>query len=428
MRNAAAIGFAIACVITPARAGASCIGVTVAQIATGIGNVPAGALVVASTLESDVAPSPNRGDELALRVASLVAGKIPGAHVAPRIASLEQARAVASRSTELVYVHVQIVKSQMRVTVDAFPVVRNAWDRARLPPPPPTAHAYAAAPIDAEVRAFFPTLPLELQTLRKATQGEGEILAAACGDIDGDGGAEILLASRERVSLGRVRSGKLDVERSVNWSALAKRVPVPLREPLGGAEIQTGRAFVGTSDRGAVVVDDALGAPRLLPGGIPIGGGWCAPISPARLVFEGPMGACESPPVPLPVRSARESFDTAAAFSLVASTGEETMAIATRENGKLRVRVGAMEKASFDGAGAQVALFDANLDGAAEVAFSSDAQEDAITIATLEDKGPRVLSHIAAPAGVRALAACPPQNGGAGSLLAIVGSEVWIVR
>lgn len=422
------MAFAIACVITPARAGASCIGVTVQQVASGIGNVPTGALVVASPLESDVPPSPNRGDELALRVASLVAGKIPGAHAAPRAVALEQARAVASRSALLVYVHVQIAKSQMRVTVDAYPVIRNVWDRARLPPPPPSAHAYAVAPIDAEVRAFYSTLPLELQTLRKAPHGEGEVIAAACGDLDGDGGAEILLASRERVSLGRVRGGKLDVERSVNWSVLAKRAPVPLREPLGGAEIQIGRVLVGTSDRGAVVIDDALGAPRALPGGIPIGGGWCAPIAPARLAFDGPMGACESPPVPLPVRSARESFDTAAAFSLVGPTGEETMTTATRENGKLRVRVGTAEKASFDGVGAQVALFDANLDGALEIAFSSDAQDDAITIATLEEKGPRVISRIAAPAGVRAIAACPAQNGGAGAVLAIVGNEVWIVR
>ena len=224
MKGAAAIGVAIALVLGSARADASCVGATVAQVATGIGNVPAGALVVVSALETDVAPSPNRGDELALRVASLVAGKIPGAHAAPRVATLEQARAIASRSASLVYVHVQIVKSQMRVTVDAYPVVRNVWDRARLPPPPPTAHAYAAAPIDAEVRAFFPTIPLELQTIRKATHGEGEIVAAACGDLDGDGGAEILLVSRERVvARAHSRRASSTSQRTVNWSVLAKR-------------------------------------------------------------------------------------------------------------------------------------------------------------------------------------------------------------
>jgi len=426
MRRAFLIVIAVA-LAAPARA--SSVGATTQQVASALGAVPNGAIVFAAPLESDVSPvaasgGGNRGDELALRVASLVAGKIPGAHAAPRTASLDQARALASRSAELVYVTVQIVKSQMRVTVDAYPVVRNAWDRARLPPPPPRAHAYAAAPVDAEIRAFFPPIPLELTQLHKATHGEGEVIAAACGDLDGDGGAEILLASRDRVSLGRVRAGKLDVERSVAFGALAKRVAIPLREPLGGAEIEVGRALVGTSDRGAVSVDDALGAPAAVAAGIPLGAGMCASTAPARSAFEGPAIACDG----APSRAPREWFDAASAFDLVSQSGSESIAIATREAGKLRLRVGTAERASFDGAGAQVVVLDANLDGAPEIAFSSDSQDDAITIATIEDQGPRMLARFPAPAGVRALAACPPQNGGGASVLAIVGNEVWIVR
>jgi len=406
------------------EAKASCVGSTTTQAAAGLGNVPAGALVVASVLESDVAPSPNRGDELALRVASLVAGHIPGAHAATKTGTLDQARSIASRSAQLVYVHVQIQKGQLRLTVDSYPVVKNVWDRARLPPPPPSGHAYAAAAIDAEVRAFFPALPLELGQIHKASHGEGDVLAAACGDLDGDGAPEIMLVSRDRVTLGRLRAGKFDVARTTQWTALGKRVAVPLREPLGGASIEVGRALVGTSDRGGIAVDDSFASPHALMG-IPIGGGACAPIGTARLMFEG-YGACDGPP--LPIRSARESFDAASAFDLVMPNGESTQAVATREGTKLRVRVGTAERASFEGAGAQVALFDANLDGAPEIAFSSDADPDAITIASMMTTAPKIVNRIPAPAGVRALAACPSIDGGSAALVAVVGPEVWLVR
>ncbi len=426
MRWAAALVIATAAFAFSEPASASCIGNTTQQVVPPLGAVPQNALVVAAPLESDVAPLSNRGDELALRVASLVAGKIAGAHVQTRTASLDQARAMAARAAVLVYVRVQLQKGQLRVTVDEYPVVHNVWDRARLPPPPPTAHAYAAAPIDAEVRAFFPSLPLELQTVHKATHVEGEVLAAACGDVDGDGGAELLLVSRDRVALGRLRAGKMQVERSVAWSALAKRAPVPLREPLGGAEIALEGVRVGTSDRGGVILDESLGAPRVTSG-IPIGAGVCASIAPLRSAFEGSVSACE-PATATAAGTARESFDTASAFELVAPSGERHMAIATRESGKLKLRVGGVEKGSFDGAGAQVAVLDANLDGVPELAFTNEGPDDVITIVTWKDGVASVVNRIAAPAGVRALAACPSIDGGSGALVAVVGSEVWLVR
>ncbi len=434
MRHAAAIVMALFA-LTPARADASCIGTTVEQVAKTVvvptqdpNTSPRGALVVVSPLETDVAPLPNRGDELALRVATLIAGKIPNAQAAPRTMTIEQARAAASRSAMLVYVHVQLQKSQLRVTLDAYPVIRNVWDRARLPAPPPTGHAYAAAPIDAEVRAFFPALPLELTAVHKASHAEGDVLAAACGDLDGDGGAELMLVNREHAVLGRARGtqlgvGRFDVEKSVAWSTLAKRSPVPLREPLAGAEITMGRALIGTSDRGGVIVDDSLALVSTMPG-LPLGAGQCATVSPARLSFDGATTACESSE-----QTKLPAFDAASAFDLVGKSGTESLAVASREGSKLRLRVGGIERASFDGAGAQVAVFDADLDGSPEIAFSSDASDDVITIATIPPQGgSRILNRIAAPAGVRALAACPSQGGGTAAVVAVVGNEVWIVR
>jgi hypothetical protein len=384
----------------------------------GLGAVPNGAIVVASPLETDTAPLGGRENELPLRVADLVAGRLTGAHAAPRTATLEQARVLASRASALVYIHLQLFKSQLRLTADMYPVIHNAWDRVRLPAPPPTGHAYAAAPIDAEVRSFFPPLPLELTTVHKAAHSEGDVLAVACGDLDGDGGSELMLVSRDRVAVGRVRASRFEVERSAAWATLGKRNPVPLREPLAGAVIDVGRAWVGTSDRDGVVLDATLGVTAPKTTGVPIGAGLCAPISVSRLAFEGTVLPCEpaEPHVSLP------AFDAASAFALVAPNGASSVATATREAGKLHVRVAGTPRASFDSAGAQVALFDANLDGDPEVAFSSDAADDSITIATVHEQTSRVVNRIAAPGGVRALGACTD------ALVAVVGNEVWLVR
>jgi len=217
---------------------------------------------------------------------------------------------------------------------------------------------------------------------------------------------------------------RFDVDKSASWSLLAKRSPVPLREPLAGAEIALGHAFVGTSDRGGVVLDDALGLLHVASG-IPVGAGVCAPISSAHLAFEGALPSCEASSTE---QSRAPGFDAASAFMLVAPGGMESLAVATREGGKLHLRVGGIEKASFEGAGAQVAVLDANLDGIPEVAFSGDGPDDVITIATAEAHGARIINRIAAPAGVRALAACPPLESGTAALVAVVGNEVWIVR
>ncbi len=128
--------------LTPTSAAASCIGATTAEVAKALGVEPPGALVVASPLETDVAALPGHEADLPLRVAELVAGKIAGAHAQrTRRRSNRRGRWLPVRRS-LVYVHVQLVKSELRVTVDAYPVIRNVWDRARMPPPPPTGHAY----------------------------------------------------------------------------------------------------------------------------------------------------------------------------------------------------------------------------------------------------------------------------------------------
>jgi hypothetical protein len=70
-----------------------------------------------------------------------------------------------------------------------------------------------------------------------------------------------------------------------------------------------------------------------------------------------------------------------------------------------------------------------DLDGLPEIVSSADTTDDALRIQTLADDGTlRERLKVAAPAGVRALAICPPEENGAQALVAIVGTEVWLVR
>ena len=90
----------------------------------------------------------------------------------------------------------------------------NAWDRIRNPLPSPIGHAFSSVKIDAEVRSFLTPLLLEQASVHRVKHDEPDVIAAACGDVDGDGGDELVLVSRERVSMGRIRGDKFVVERT----------------------------------------------------------------------------------------------------------------------------------------------------------------------------------------------------------------------
>ena len=426
IRQLVVLLIAVAVLAMPAQASAaSALGTVVPQLAKDLGDAAKGSMVVASVLTTDVA-SP-KGDELAVRVASLLAGLLGGdtrAHAAT--ATLAGARAVAGKSKGLVFVAVEVSKGQLRVTVDRYPVLSNSWDRLRLPPPPPVAHSFATVPIDAEVRTFLPPILLEQAKVAKASHTEGDVLAAACGDVDGDGGIELVLVSRARVAVGRIRSGQFAVESSAAWTTLAPLAPTPLREALGGASIDgPGRLFVGTTDRGGVQLDAKL-AVRERFAGIPVGAARCAVPRPEGGAFGGELVPCVGKP---DATRSTARFDAVAYFLHTRTDGAVSALSVMREAGTTRVRKAGDERILFEGAGAQLAFGDMDLDGLPEIVSSADATDDTLRIQTLADDGTlRERLKVAAPAGVRALAICPPEENGAQALVAIVGTEVWLVR
>jgi hypothetical protein len=336
-----------------------------------------------------------------------------------------------------VYLRPELAKGQLRVTADLYPVLKNGWDRIRIPAPAPRAHAFAEAPIDAEVRAFLPAIPLEQAQLHKSQHDQGDVLAAACGDLDGDGGMDLVLVSRERVAVGKLEGGRFAVARAAAWSALMPRASVPMREPLAGAAIAVGALLVGITDRGGVALDKALAPERPALSGIPVamGGalGCARPVADAS-AFEGDVTACRGAPQIL-ASPPMKRWDAFGEALVVGKDGAPRAFWANREpGGKLRLRFGDATT-TLDSAGAEMAVGDLDQDGLPEIVTSTDAPgEDAIVVQSWVPGGPaqpagvRVRARWAAPAGVRALCTCPPEERGAPALVAVVGGEVWLLR
>ena len=421
---------------------------TVAQGATQalgpLEGAPAGGasvVVAAAFVSDDAAP---RGDELALRVAALVAGRIgAGARAQPQTAPLASARAIAGRASALVYVQTEVAKGDLRTTIDVYPSMGNPWDRIRNPLPSPARHGFAATKIDAEVRAFLAPLLLEQATVDRARHQEGDVLAAACGDVDGDGGNELVLVSATRVAIGRLRGGWFVPERTATWDAIGPALPVPMREPLAMAVIVPGAVEVGSTSRGGVRLMPDLTAAGALAG-LPVWDGddaVCLRPEPSAGAFDGAPIECaitHDPRAQMAVPAPR--FDAFGAATLGDAAGNARTVVVVREpSGRLRLKAGdalAVPSGTF---GAQLAIGDLDQDGQPDIASSADlaAQgpqpgrpDDAIDIATWTPGDPELRGrfHLAAPGGVRALAMCPPEEHGEPVLVAVVGGEVWLVR
>jgi hypothetical protein len=414
-------------------------------------------VVVAAPLTvDDAAP---RGDELALRVAALVAGRLgSGVRAHPQTAQLGTARAIAGRASALVYVQTAIAQGDLRTTIDVYPPMANAWDRIRNPLPSPTGHAFATAKIDAEVRAFLAPLLLESATVDRAHHDEGDVLAAACGDVDGDGGNELVLVSSGRVAVGRIRGGRFVPERAAAWDAIGPRSPVPMREALAAAAVVHGAVEVGSTSRGGVRLDPdasnlAVGATLV---GLPAWGGdgvVCLMPEPSAGAFDGAPVGCDVRRDPRPAMAVpAPRFDAFGAANVLDALGHERIVVAVREpSGRVRLKAGDVTSTPDALFGAQLAVGDFDQDGQPEIVTSTDLSfagapgarpDDAIDIAswtagvavpaptstTASTSDLRLRLHLAAPGGVRALAVCPPEEHGEPTLVAVVGNEVWLVR
>ncbi|MDI1482104.1 hypothetical protein [Polyangium sp. y55x31] len=416
------------------------------SLAADLAPAPFRALVVAAPLVSDT-PAP-RGVELTARMASLLAGRLgAGSSAHPTPLSLADARVAARGERSFVHLVVEIHGGKIRVTADVFPVPRTVWARIRDPEPGPLAHAFAEAPLDAEIRSFLERVPLAKANVTRGQNFESDVVALACGDLDGDGALEILSTSRRRVTTLRLRDGKVLPLRSRSWSDLSPLHPSPLREPIGLAGLVERKdeaggvawfADVGVTDRAKALRLDAELAVVAPLAGLPVSSSeasGCARVASGWLT--GPLVPC-LPGETTITPAAIGSFDVLAAASLVTPRGQRFTVLAARnDRGVVEVRDDAGHVETITGAGAQLAVGDLDQDGDPEILSGLDvanALDDAVVVRTWaraaagEAGRPREILRLPAAAGVRALAVCPPDGPGRAPFVVATADEIWVVR
>ncbi|MFO0756484.1 MAG: hypothetical protein U0359_08335 [Byssovorax sp.] len=439
----------------PARPERAAIARVAADLVRDLGATPARVLVAGGPLTTDI-PSP-RAAQLVALVASQIAGRRGGgAHVRPEPSTLAAARAAAAGDSALVYIAVEIAQGKLRVTADVYPVPRSVWARVRDPEPGPVAHAFAQAPIDAEVRSFLDPIPIVAAHVDRARNFEGDVVALACGDLAQDGGLQIVAVSRRRVTALRLREGRVIPLVSRNWPDLSPVAPAPLREPIGfatmldpgivplpkGAPLPAELpAFVdvGITDRArSVRLDGALQIASSFPGVAVPDGEISACTRLSALTITGAIGPCAPGDLPPHGTTIGGQYDAFASARLVTARGQPFTVWAGRERGVLEVRDDAGRKLAVEVTGAQLAVGDLDQDGEPEILSSLDTQnpmEDAVVVRSWARTANvpaaarfKEILRIPAAAGVRALAVCPPDGPGRAPFAVATADEIWVVR
>jgi hypothetical protein len=396
----------------------------------------AGVVVAAAVPTADRAVS--RGPELSARVATAIAHALgSGARASSGASTLARARAEARGASLLVFVAVEIAGGEVRAVADAHLALRSSaprgfWDRVRGLRDEPGAHASASRRLDGEIASFLPPVPLVAAHVDKAGSPTPDVVALACGDVDGDSALEIALVGRRKIQLGRVRQARFVVHAEAAWPALAPIAPAPLREPIAQAEIVAGRFLtVGSTDReNGVLLSGTLARLRRLEASVPWGHGSCLVRSGTALGLPGP---CE--------RGGKTSLDVgdvrtdAVASGLVvnaAGTARAVVAWRAPSDGAVTLRDDAGRTAHVASTGGALALADLDRDGVPELLASENTfnpAEDALVVRSWSEDGEvRERLRLPVPDGIRAIAACPAEDARMAPIVVATGTALWIIR
>jgi hypothetical protein len=419
-------------VAPPAQSEGSALTEIARVIAAGLGPISDGALIVSSPLQSD-GPI-EKPQELAARLSALVAGAVGRNARSEGPMSLSRARAQATPVEQLIFLSAEIARGELRVRADSYRGKTRFWERLREPRPAPLGHAFAARRLDAELSRFLPPIPLVAKRIDRVRLQDRDWVALACGDSDQDGSLELVLVSRRRIEIARVQSGRLSPLVARSWNELGSVAPSPLREPIAGIAIGSRRFIdVGSSDRAdALRFDPRLSVLARLGRRVPWAAGGCSSL--AGVALSTTIEPCAKGDTPAPGPDFGQAVDAIASARIVNSAGKAHFYYAARlaNSATVVLRDSAGKSARIEGVGAQLALADLDLDGQPELLSASatlDAREDFLSIRTWQSAGSiSERLRMPVPAGVRALAVCPPESNGLLASVVVTGEELWVLR
>ena len=396
---------------------------------TGLAN--SGLVVVAPAPSGAHVALPARATEqLAERVAAQLGIT---AQAEPQPLALAEAQRAASSARGLVYLSVSLYRDRIEVGADVFTGAGHFWQRVRSPGLRLKQHAVTTSPLDPELRALFPPIPLLVTRIEKASVTEHDIIALACGDIRADGSSELALVGRRKVAVGRLDQGRFAARASLNWAELSNIAASPQREPIATCSLpEPGRLWVGLSDRAdALELSGGLQLEHKWHGVMPWPGGGCT-----RRIGLGYAGLAQACPgsSPLLATDFATPLDAFTSRSLVNRDGQiHTLRVARAVGSDSARALDSLHaEVTVPNVGAQLVIGDLDDDGSPEIVSSSpslDRSKDQLIVRTLVDNGQlRERLRVAVPSGIDALAICPGDGQAMAPIAVVTGDGIWVIR
>jgi hypothetical protein len=407
------------------------LGRTACSVASALGATGNSALVVAAPVAGDARVG--LPAQLTQRLAELVAVRLgAAARASPQTASLADAQRAASPARGLVYLSVALFRDRLDVSADLYLGSGHFWQRLRTPGLRLASHGFGSSPLDAELRALFPPIPLVVTRVDKATLPERDIVALVCGDVRGDGSSELATIGRRQVQVGHLEHGRFSARASLNWADFSTIAASPLREPIAAGSVpEPGRLWVGLSDRAdALDLSGALRVEHQWHGVMPWPGGGCTRR--AGLGYDGLARPCpDSGPAPAVDFAAQ--VDAFASRVLLHGSQAHTLRVARPVGSDAARALDSLHpEVSVPNVGAQLAVGDLDEDGLPEIVSSSpslDRKADQLVVRTLSDNGQlRERLRVSVPSGIDALAICPGDGRAMAPLALATGDGIWIIR
>jgi hypothetical protein len=284
----------------------------------------------------------------------------------------------------------------------------NVWARAKGETNQILAHAFIAKAVDAEVRSYLPKVPLVQPKLQVYATPMSQLNAIACGDLNEDGSLDVAITNRQEIAWGAITPDGFVPSRTAPLNGLSPVAPVPLREPLASLWFRGNTLEVSSTDRHFwLQLDPRLEVVAKHPSQWGIAPGLCASRTTPPPQSE-PF-PCNTPPS---LQDATSPYlDRQVVFE---GDGRASRANAWRDAGSGTITVHTAKRTwSLPERGAQLLIDDLNHDGILEVMSTSSTlsrQEDRLWVHSLpgSSKEPVPVWDLPVPAGIDAIAVCPP--------------------